>query len=732
MKNSLLKLAIIVGLGFWALSPELAIGQSGQALPTVEVQGSFANPPFTQEQKVETTNRLVYDAADLENSSADTLSDFLAEMGVAVVKAATDYDHTLMTIRGFRTDHLSKELDGHILFLIDGRRTGTSNPSQIPLLNVQRVEILRGPEMLKYSGAAAGGVINVVTKRGGPDKLSGSLEVGAGSFDYYKTQLNLNGLFNNFDYSIGYSYSQKGDYKDGHGDKVDDSEVDAVYGGLANFGYTFNGRHRIGWATYYYEVNDAKRPAYYDDANEQEFGPSVMDRYNISNSITYEGSTEDERLSWEVSYTFGENWSKQYASGIKQLPMAAKFDRKVFQSRVTYKGDNFDLTGGFDYLDYDTEEGSPKDGERPSNPPKPVGLPMIPTGKYENLAGYLVGDLRLMEDRLVITAGLRYDQYKVKDKRQDPGDQASLPLKHAGQRLPWSKTFTHLSPSFGISYLPIDWLKLRANYTNSMRPPSPRELTSGWYEPYNFWGYPWNKAEKTNTYEGGFDLNFPFFNLSSTYFYSETKDYVYQHSSPDVPPPPPGVNLRQRVRNADKQIRAGLELGVSGNVAGALGYDNFELRPYFTYTHLFKMAELFREDYNGPLVFGDWRMLETAQIPRTTMSGGIRFRYPSIKFNANLNFTYFGRIPYYLPVPRGVPADTDTPKSYIPGFTIANLSLRKGLVDFDDKGNMELRVDVTNLFDRQYRFGTLPAATATTKPYYLPGRAFYVGLIYNY
>jgi outer membrane receptor protein involved in Fe transport len=673
------------------------------SLPPVEVTTTFANPPLTTEEKAEATNRQVFDSAELENSSAEVLSDFLAEMGIGVYKAPTDYDHTLLTLRGFRTDHLSKELDGHVLFLIDGKRTGTNNPTQIPLMNVERVEILRGPEMLKYSGAAAGGIINVITKRGGPDKIAGSLELGLGSFDYYKTQVKLNGLFQGFDYSVGYSYQEKGNYDDANSNTVYHSDTEGIYSGMANFGYTFNGRHRIGWETYYYEVDKAHRPSYTDYVDQVVYGPSVMNRYNISNSLVYEGSTEDDRWNWQASYTFGENWSKQYSVGEKVGPMAAKFDRKIFQSSLTYNGDIFTITGGFDYLLYDTEEGAP------GSVANPVGRPMIPTGKFKNVAGYLVGNVRFLEERLIFSAGLRYDNYKVSDKRQDPGDWTNLPPVHAGQRLPWSQTFTHLSPSVGVSYLPLDWLKLRANYTNSMRPPSPRELTSGFYEPYNFWGYPWNKAEKTNTYEAGFDLNFPYFNLSNTYFYSETKDYVYQHASPDVAPSP----ARQRVRNADKQTRSGVELTVSGNIAGALGAQNFEVRPYFSYSHLFKFEELFRRGYQGPANYGDWVDM-TGQIPKTSMSGGVRFRYPSVKLSANLNLSYWGRSQYAL-------------GQWAPGFTIANFSLRKGLLDFNNYGSLDFRLDINNLFNKDYVFGN-----PNTTTYHMPGRSFYAGIIYNF
>jgi outer membrane receptor protein involved in Fe transport len=237
-------------------------------------------------------------------------------------------------------------------------------------------------------------------------------------------------------------------------------------------------------------------------------------------------------------------------------------------------------------------------------------------------------------------------------------------------------------------------------------------ITSGSYEPYNFWGYPWNKAEKTNTYEGGLDINLPYVNFAGTYFYSETKDYVYQHASPDVAPNP----ARQRVRNADNQIRAGIELSISANVAGLLGYEHFELRPYFNYSHLLKIEEQFLDGWHGAGNYGQW-IWSDGNIPKTTMGGGIRFRYPGVKLSANLNFTYWGHTPYTY---NGVLTEA-------PGYTIANFSLKKGLIDFGNYGDMEIRLDVSNLFNKEYVYGNPRNVT-----YYMPGRSFYAALIYNF
>ena len=726
-------------------------GTSEQTLPEVQVTGygQFENQPFTEKQRATASNNIVYDRMALENSGAEVLSDFLAEQGVPVHKTPTDYDNnaTQISMRGFRSDHLGKELDGHILLLIDGRRTGTNNATQISLANVERVEILRGPEMLKYAATAAGGVINVVTKKGGPDKLAGSLEAGYGfgSYDSYLGKFKLNGLVGGFDYALGYQYSEMGDYTEGRGNKVENSKTDGVNSLAGNFGYTFNDLHRVGWATYYHKVDKAHRPAYVDQSG-QTWDNTYTDRYNLSNTLMYEGATEDQRFSWQTSYTFGENWSKMYGTsfGDAAEPTGAGYDRKIFDASLTYNGDMFNLTGGVQNLDYEAWESCPppassgalgsNSGANCTGAPS-SGYPYAPTGRYENKAGFLNGDLKLLEDALILSATLRYDKFKVSDldDRSYSAPQAAFP---GGP--PRERTFEHLSRSLGASYLPLDQLKLRANYTNSFRPPSPRELF-GRSGNYSFWGYPDNKPEETDTYEGGFDLNLRHLSFSTTLFYSYTKDYIYQHRDLNDAAATggivPGVVDRQRVLNADRQVRQGIEMQLSGNVASALGYDSFELKPYINYSHLFRHQEIFRRSYSSlPSPWDSWAGWNDSYgqwINKTTIAFGLRFQHPEQKLKANLNFSYYGPIRAYSL--DGTLPGTNTPASYpgmtYPGFTVANLSASKGLWNFTDTQNLELKLAVDNLFDKDY---IIQRRTFSPSAYEMPGRSYYVGLVYNF
>lgn len=81
--------------------------------------------------------------------------------------------------------YLRGNSDKHTLLLVDGVRLGSStigspDLAMMPLADIERIEILRGPASALYGSDAIGGVIHVITRKGkGPASFRG--EIGAGS-----------------------------------------------------------------------------------------------------------------------------------------------------------------------------------------------------------------------------------------------------------------------------------------------------------------------------------------------------------------------------------------------------------------------------------------------------------------------------------------------------------------------------------------------------------------------
>ncbi|THF62587.1 TonB-dependent receptor [Pseudothauera rhizosphaerae] len=680
---------------------------------------------FTEQERETATSAFTITEETIKRSSAQNLSELLIEQGFSVEATPTDHGENTTLIRGFHTEHLMTEANGKLLILIDGRRSGVANTRQISLNNVERVEVLRGPEMFKYSMGSPGGIINVVTRRGGPEYFSGSARIGLGSYDAYRAGVDLNGRAGRFDYTFGYEHGTvRRDYKDGRGDKVHNTRTDATERLNFNLGYTFNERHRIGIDGYHYNVDKAHRPSYVDEEGEIR-NNSYTDRKTQLLYLNYEGATEDGRLSWKANVGQGKDIYETYDAA-SRYPKGQEADTDRAQGSLTYVSTLFDVTGGVDYIKYELENSSTARSNflRPGGlDPQWAGLgyPMHPTSTTTLWGAYMVGTLKLQDGALNLSGGLRYEHASAKDL--SVGDEHYDRVPYFTSRgitsrdqLPARRSFHHVSPTVGVSWLPVDGLKLRANYTQGWRAPSGRQLfASSFYEDYGAPGDPRLKPEFTDAYEIGFDLARTDWRLSGTYFYYEIKDNVYIY--PGVRPGG-GTPQGRVVMNVDRRIQEGVEIQASADVAGLLGYRSVELRPYLNVTHMTRKKEVI--DEGGPGLLGKWWPI--ARMPDTTASYGIRFSHPASKFSGNLNFSFYGK--QY----GGRSNVGDGPLVGFGNFTVANLSLRKRLWEAGERSSVDLKVDINNLFDETYSYlGRIPQDA-----YAYPGRNLHATLIYNF
>lgn len=146
----------------------------------------------------------VYTRQDIERLQAKTLPELLSgSTGIDIVQTGGYGKDTNIYMRGTNPDH--------VLVLIDGIKVGSvtsgTTPFQfIPLDQVERVEIIRGPQSSLYGSEAIGGVIQIFTRKGGQDeKPSVTLDAGGGSYDSYRASGTVSGKWKNSWYSLGSS-----------------------------------------------------------------------------------------------------------------------------------------------------------------------------------------------------------------------------------------------------------------------------------------------------------------------------------------------------------------------------------------------------------------------------------------------------------------------------------------------------------------------------------------------
>ena len=107
----------------------------------------------------------VIDRADIERSQARSLPELLrGRAGLTVVNQGGTGKLTTLFLRGAESDH--------VLVLVDGVRVGSATSGlvslqDLPLAEIERVEIVRGPRSSLYGSEAIGGVIQIFTRRSG-------------------------------------------------------------------------------------------------------------------------------------------------------------------------------------------------------------------------------------------------------------------------------------------------------------------------------------------------------------------------------------------------------------------------------------------------------------------------------------------------------------------------------------------------------------------------------------
>jgi vitamin B12 transporter len=147
----------------------------------------------------------VYTHQDIERLQVKTVQELLrGSTGVDIVESGGYGKTVSVFMRGTESDH--------VLVLIDGIKAGSvtlgTTPFEfIPIDQVERIEIIRGPQSSKYGSEAIGGVIQIFTRKGAQqDGHHVALEAGGGTYDTYRTAGTVNGRLQNSWYTLGASY----------------------------------------------------------------------------------------------------------------------------------------------------------------------------------------------------------------------------------------------------------------------------------------------------------------------------------------------------------------------------------------------------------------------------------------------------------------------------------------------------------------------------------------------
>ncbi len=114
-----------------------------------------------------------------------------------------------VSIRGSSAQQVVIYLDG---ILLNRAVSGVVNVADIPIDNVEQIEVYRGSSPARFGTSAIGGVVNIVTKKA--KKRDFRLNYSFGSFKTHKTNLFASQRFNRFDYVFFFNRTEsRGDFR---------------------------------------------------------------------------------------------------------------------------------------------------------------------------------------------------------------------------------------------------------------------------------------------------------------------------------------------------------------------------------------------------------------------------------------------------------------------------------------------------------------------------------------
>ena len=489
----------------------------------------FITPSASAEEEVK-LDEIVVTAARIEEPVGETTSGVTLIEGKDIQKMNVDFVPDvfrkipeLHVIQNGGTGKVTSVLlrggsSSHTLVMIDGIRvnsttTGSFDFSGITVADIERIEIVKGPQSTIYGSEAMAGVINIITKKGeGRPKAGVSLE--SGSFGTYNPSLAVSGTYKITDYRLTGNYFST----DGISAAKNGAERDSYRNAFVSGKFGIKPSENV-------EIEVTGRYSY--DRSELDgfdfFGRKAVDDLNFvqrghhallsGKGMLHLSDMWDQIIS--VSRARDSLTFRDPDTAFNNTEMVTSINTIDWQ-HVFSPAEYYSIVAGLEYRE-----------EKGENPGFDESL--------DNYALYLSNKLKLFRKSLVVTAGARYDD------RDTSGTKATY--------------------RFGAVYtVPLVGAIIRASYGTGFRAPALNELFFPFYGNRNL------KPEETTSWEIGIskDLFENRVHLSITYF-----DQEYENLITTNPMTFTAANVEEATV---KGLEASLLLAVNDHVSIKTGY----------------------------------------------------------------------------------------------------------------------------------------------------------------
>lgn len=496
------RLLLSVSLLGLACSAGAALGQDRAAAPAAQdsvaldeiVVSPTGKPTPVREVASSVT---VVTAEEIEQQQRRTLPQALATVpGLNLVQIGGPGGQTSVFMRGTNSNHVKVLIDG-----IEANDPSTPNRSfefgSMQTDDIERIEVLRGPQSGLYGANALGGVISITTRRGeGPPKVTARAE--AGSHGTFNQSAGFSGGTDRFDYAFNLSHFRS-DSTDSvpsqlipPGRKVRPNAYDS-YTYSARLGFALTDTLRVNWTGRY---TDGKFLNPYDAGY-----PSVPTPYRSSQNYA-QAMTRGEVV-WDpfagrfvsrlgVSYTNQDRFNRSpNAFGLLGLPTEYLGER----TKVDWRGD-LEIAKGHNLimgLQYERERLETTNF----------------TASNGNRAAFLEYQGNI-QDRFFLAANIR------RDDDDSYGGHTTWRVAPA-VILPWTDT------------------KLKASYGTGFKAPTLNELFVDYRPGYNFHGNPDLRPEESRGWDVGFEQ--PLFDrklqFGATWFQNSIRNLIVTNATFD-------------------------------------------------------------------------------------------------------------------------------------------------------------------------------------------------------
>jgi iron complex outermembrane recepter protein len=585
----------------------------------------------------------VIEGKDLTDSGNRVIQDALHLIpGIALNDVSGNGSKTMITMRGMPNSNSQ-----YILVLLDGVPQNTPSDvvrwGNIPMENVERVEVIKGPASTLYGMNAMGGVINIITKRPIAQQET-ILSAGYGSYKENKQNISVSGITDKFEYTVGGIRYQS----DGWRDENNSFERYNVYG---KFSRDFNTDHSItlnlGFSHW---KNDFPESIQYDDYQAGRYDLGIYDHgkeKNIQsdNALIYEYRLDEKQKLTNKLYT---QWVENEWTDIVDV---VDQDNKSFRI-----GDEiqYELTSNFldrenrMVLGYQYEHQGDevmRQFSRYFPVASRVGQKYIDNDSTRQIHGAYFQDMIHLSDQFILSAGLRYDYVDFTYKNL------------LSPELSGGDSMDQLSPKIGLTFKLNSNYSFYANIGTGFKTPTASQVAR--YLDLN--------PEKTLSYETGLKGNLfenMYFTLSL--YHTDMEDQLSYLADPLDP-------SGYRFTNAGKSKIEGAEFEL--NLFPANGFQLFAAYNY----NKSEFIEFY--DYNLGI---DYAGNDFAWQPRHKISGGITYKHHS-GVKASLTTIWLGK--QYLSNANEYSQDS---------YFLTDLSVSYTMNSF------EFALDVRNIFDKQY------------------------------